>query len=190
MKSLLSILGFTLVTLAAYSPWAFAANKIGSTLGLYVACAVFFLGLGPLALYPVVKPACGKARFYGFFFLSFLAYAVAWSALWFVFHDKFGEIFGSLLGLVAMTAILKAGIGRPGSILSGAGILFLFHTAGYHLGDLVYQEFGITHRTLARLGWGLFHGLGVGTGLVLALNRSTGRTANEDPVAEAPSRLQ
>lgn len=187
MKALLCILGFTGVTIAAYSPWAFAASRIGSTLGLYLACAVFFLGLGPLAIYPMVKEACGRARFFGFFFLSFLAYAVAWSVLWFFFHDKFGEIFGSLIGLVAMAAILKAGIGRPEQVLSGAGILFLFHTAGYHLGDLIHQEFGISHRTLARLGWGLFHGLGFGTGLVLSLK---GSGTPKSGSSEKPSEIQ
>lgn len=173
MKSLFSILAFTLVTLCAYSCWAFGGGRFGSAVALYSACAAVFILIGPLAIYPQVRSICSRKRFYIFFILGFIAYAVSWSVLWFRFHDKFGEIFGSLIGLTAMAALFKIGIGRPRQIVTGAALLFFFHTAGYHLGERLYQNLGPTHASLARLAWGLAHGLGFGTGIVLALRGST-----------------
>lgn len=169
VKSITAIFGFTVVTLIAYSGWAFRFDFINSSTTLYIACAAVFLLLGPASLYGLVRDECTRVRFYNTFFLAFVAYAISWVLLWQKFHDKFGEIFGSLIGITFMALAFRFGIKRPRRVIQGAAVLFFFHTAGYHLGELLHQHFGITHTTLARLGWGLFHGLGFGTGLTLML---------------------
>ena len=171
MKPLFSIFLFALVTLAAYACWAFGARLFGSPAALYTACTAVFLGLGSTTLYPLVSDRCSRLRFFGIYFGAFVGYAAFWCLLWSVFHNKQGEIFGSMIGLAAMSIIFRLGLGRPSNVITGAAILFLWHTFGYHLGELFHEQFSHSHTTLARLGWGLAHGIGFGTGLVSVLKK-------------------
>ncbi len=180
---MLSVLWFALVTLLSYACWAFGSRLLGSPVALYTACTAVFLGLGSTALYPLVRTQCGRARFFLIYLFAFLGYAALWVLLWSYFHDKHGEIFGSMLGLAAMATVFRLGIGRPVDVITGTALLFLWHTAGYHLGELIHQEFSHTHTTLARLGWGLGHGLGFGAGLVGILKPTPAR---EVPAPEEP----
>ncbi len=166
---LLSLLGFTLVTLAAYGCWAF--NAFHSPLVLYTACTVVFLILGSLSLYPLMRNSISWGRFLATYTLGFVAYAISWVALWSLFHNKLGELAGSFLGLALMTLVFRAGTGRPGRWLPSFLMLFAFHSIGYHLGEWIHQTWSHSHITLARLGWGLGHGLGFGAGLVATLGK-------------------
>lgn len=77
---------------------------------------------------------------------------------------------GSFLGLTAMTLIFRWTLGRPRKWWLAILLLYLAHRVGYHLGEQVYQHWSHSHTSLARLGWGLFHGLGFGVGLVIILS--------------------
>src|SRR5512138_2739961 len=102
-------IGFTIVSLAGFSVWAFGGKwfyaKVGEA-GLYGACTVVFVGLSGLLLHPLVAPPRRIARFYKIFIPAFFAYAAVWSACWFKWHFGFGEWLASLLGCAAFAIVL------------------------------------------------------------------------------------
>lgn len=171
---------FTLVALASFCCWAFGGNWFSSEPLLYTACAVVFLGLGGVALLPGLpqEERC-PLRFTISFGLGFLAYAVIWSILWFSLPTTLGEILGSGLGIAALVAVLDKRHSLQIPYLPAVSLVFLFHTVGYYAGDFFYialqgrgpraisldMETG-TVRTIARLSWGLFYGLGLGSGIL------------------------
>ncbi|MDF1739264.1 MAG: hypothetical protein P1U86_08900 [Verrucomicrobiales bacterium] len=176
MKTLL----FTVVSLLAFTFWAFGASLFNHEWQLYTACAATFLLGGGLSLLPGSGYQSKREAtiFIGRFTLGFLAYAVIWSVAWFTFRNTFGEITGSFLGIIAMAAILGNRKGFPGGFLSGVAIIFLWHTVGYYTGGFLYEmlqnrgtfgvELGTTPKTvthIARLAWGLGYGAGLGYGL-------------------------
>ncbi|MCB1230391.1 MAG: hypothetical protein KDN19_09005 [Verrucomicrobiae bacterium] len=167
---LLAILCFTLVTLIAYSSWAFRLPWIKSEITLYLTCTIIFFSLGAVSLYPLVKTTTSFKRFAMVFFIGFIAYAICWCLSWMTLYNKVGELGGSLLGLAAMIWIFQVGLGRPTKWWLALPILFLTHTIGYHLGEWIHAHYSHSHTSLARLGWGLFHGLGFGTGLAIVLS--------------------
>ena len=91
--------GFTLTTIAAYSVWAFGGRTLYRSigeLGLYAVCAVVFILLGSFLLRPLTRFSLGK--FAAIFTTSFVAYAVAWCASYFVVRGRPGEWAASLGG--------------------------------------------------------------------------------------------
>lgn len=170
--SLFSVVGFTLVTLAAYACWAFGGNFLGSPIALYLACTLVFLGLGSLSLYPMVAETTSRKRFLATYIIGFLGYAIGWCAFWMLLHNKAGEWIGSLVGLLAMTLSFRLGIQRPPRFLLPFFLLFLFHNLGYFAGEQIHLALRHSHTALARLGWGFAHGLGFAVGLTALLHRA------------------
>lgn len=158
-------LTFAAVSVASFSCWAFGEVWFSSEKLLYTACAAVFLGLGSLAVYPAVAGQISRLKFFFVFAAAFVAYAAMWCAFYLKMLDKRGEIFGSLFGAIAMVSVFRAFLGRPNSILTGAALLFFWHTAGYFGGEWMADAMGGVAYTIPRLAWGLGYGMGFGAGL-------------------------
>jgi hypothetical protein len=168
-------LGFALVSIAAFSVWAFAAplfRHAGGELGMYAAIAAVFLGLSGIALGPV---AGGAGRFYRAFLPAFFAYALIWCVAWFGLKGRAGEWIGAAAGCLAFAIISMRMLGCMRGWVVAALALFVLHTAGYFAGDWAMYDFWLADRNakiprpeaamLAKLSWGLCYGLGFGAGI-------------------------
>jgi len=176
-------LGFAGVSLAGFLVWALAGRwfyQNTGEAGLYIACAMVFIGLSGLLLHPLLHGSGSVIRFYKIFVPAFLAYAMVWSAAWFVWKMGAGEWVGSLAGSLVFTALTGWSLGGFRSWAWGraATVMFVAHSLGYFLGGkLMYWMIGpggagwftgITKTQIsliAKLGWGLLYGLGFGAGL-------------------------
>jgi hypothetical protein len=181
--------GFGLVSLIVFGFWAYAGSwfyrRVGEA-GFYAACALLFVLLSGVALHPLVERPRRVRRFYRVFVPAFLAYAVVWSAAWFLSlprHARWGEWIGSLAGCSILAWILVRGLSKQASPGWAALILFVLHSAGYFSGGVwMYwllgpegaewlPEWSRAERALfAKLGWGLLYGLGFGAGLGCAFH--------------------
>jgi hypothetical protein len=171
-------LGFAAVSLAAYSIWAFAPRLAGSEYGMYALIALVYLGGAGLALCGLLHGTRRLGRFYRMFLPAFFGYALLWSLAWFVVKGRPGEWLGAAAGTLFFSAVCWLCLKRPAGFWIGALVLFVLHTAGYFLGGKwMYGllDAGIEGwakpqvAIVAKLGWGLFHGLGFGAGIGFAL---------------------
>ena len=176
----LGSLGFTAVSLAGFSVWAFAGRWFYTTVGeagLYAATALVFLGLSGALLAPLLGGPRRIPRFYGLFIPAFVLYSVVWCGGWFALGKGWGEGLGSLWSAFPRSSV----------------VLFVTHSAGYFLGGIamdwmvhsgVADSLGLNGNlgsTLAKLAWGLFYGLGFGLGLGFlfhAVQRGPGASGN------------
>jgi hypothetical protein len=180
-------LGFTLVSLAAYAPWAFGGRWFYRTMGeagLYAVCAAVFIGLSGVILHRLVIGPGTLGRFYGVFTVAFLAYAIAWCAAWFGLRGKAGEWIGSLAGTLAFAAVLSVAFGAGRLFVRVAAVVFILHSIGYFAGGWAYSQIGaeaelkllgITfskagQAAFARMSWGLGYGLGFGAAIGYAFH--------------------
>ncbi|MDZ4288787.1 MAG: hypothetical protein U0984_12555 [Prosthecobacter sp.] len=169
-------LGFALVSVLAFSLWAFAGRWFPGDGALYTAIAVVFLGGSGLVLAPL---AGGAGRFYRAFVPAFLVYSVLWCVAWFGIGGKPGEWAGAVAGGLAFTGISLWVLGGVRGWFGAALAFLVFHCAGYFAGDWVYAYAKIHAPQLAetlglarpqfvavgRLAWGLLYGLGFGAGI-------------------------
>ncbi len=179
-------LGFALVSVAAFSVWAFAAGwfrNFGGELGMYGAIALVFLGLSGLVLGGL---AGGMGRFYRAFLPAFFIYAVLWCAAWFGLHGRLGEWVGAAAGCAAFAWIILRMQGSARGWWVAAVGLFALHSAGYFTGDWAMYDFWLPKKhliaegtltkaqlgTVAKLSWGLCYGLGFGAGIGWVFHRS------------------
>jgi hypothetical protein len=154
-------ISFGLVSLLAYAIWAF--RLVPGQAPMYSAIAAVYLILSGLALSRLAIAPKIVLRFALLFAISFLVYALFWCLLWFGIKGRYhGDLWGSLLGLAAMTWLFQNAFGSKNGFLAAFSILFTFHTIGYYLGYEANTYFG---GTTGRLLWGAFHGLGFGAGL-------------------------
>lgn len=178
--------GFAVVSIAAFSIWAFGSGwfrNLGGELGLYAAIAAVFLGFSGLALGPI---AGGVGRFYKAFLPAFVVYAVVWTVAWFALPDRRGEWTGAGAGCLAFAWISMKMLGSTRGWLGAALALFILHTAGYFAGDWAMYDVFVPkakatvkgtpefqhYMTLAKLSWGLFYGLGFGAGIGWVFHRA------------------
>lgn len=179
-------LGFALVSIAAFSIWAFAAKyfrDFGGELGMYAAIAAVFLGLSGLILAPL---AGGLGRFYKAFLPAFLLYSVVWCIAWFGLKGRTGEWVGAGAGCLVFAWISMKMLGSTrGWIIAALG-LFVLHSAGYFAGDWAMYDVWLDKERLleldraekaqallmGKLSWGLFYGLGFGAGIGLVFHRA------------------
>src|ERR1044071_6570403 len=168
-------IGFGIVSLAAFSVWAFAGrwfqNHLGEA-GLYATCALVFVALSGVTLHRLAGNGPGSAlRFYGIFIPAFLAYAIASCLTWFMLRFGRGEWLASLFGSVAFVAIMSWRLRNAHRFLQTSLIVFALHSAGYFLGGQMMHWLlssnGSTIAVLAKLTWGLLYGLGFGAGIGL-----------------------
>lgn len=154
-------LSFGAVSVLAYSIWAF--RLVPGTVGLYSTTALVYIGLAGLALSRLVVAPGAWKKFPPLFALAFLLYAVGWCVGWFGLQGKYyGDFFGALLGLAAMTWLLRGAFGNRSGFLRLFLVLFAFHSAGYYVGGELYA---LVRGSSGRLLWGAAHGLGFGAGL-------------------------
>jgi len=154
-------LSFGAVSAFAYAIWAF--RLVPGRTAMYCAIAAIYIGLSGLALSRLAIAPKIKLRFSLFFASSFVVYAIFWCLLWFGLKGKYhGDLWGSLLGLAAMTWLFQKAFDSKNGFLAAFAILFTFYTIGYYLGYEANTYFGAT---TGRLLWGAAHGLGFGAGL-------------------------
>jgi hypothetical protein len=170
--------GFSAVSVAGFSVWAFGGRWLQSRFGefgLFAACMVAFLGSAGLLLFPLVRGSNRLWRFYKLFVPAFFAYAIFWCAAWFALKFGPGEWLGSLLGSIAFVAVVSWGFGTHRAFAKVCAILFICHSAGYFLGAEFMRAaghltsgFGLSKSTvglIGELGWGMIYGAGFGAGL-------------------------
>ena len=178
--------GFALVSIAAFSIWAFAGGWFrghGGEKVMYAAIAVVFLGLAGVVLGSL---AGGAGRFYRAFLPAFFVYALLWCAAWFGLANKTGEWLGSVIGGIAFTVISMKLLGSTRGGLVAAVVFVVLHSAGYFAGDWAMHTYwlapgrlgqfpGLTMPGLmivAKLSWGLCYGLGFGAGIGWVFHRA------------------
>lgn len=179
-------LGFALVSLAAFSIWAFAGKffaPLGGEVAMYAAIAAVFLGFSGLLL---GRLAGGIGRFYQAFLPAFFLYAIVWCIAWFAFKNRTGEWLGAAAGSLIFTYISMKMLGSTRGWLLAAVALFCLHTAGYFAGDWAMYDVWLSADNLAdltkkdrtqaalmgKLSWGLFYGLGFGAGIGCVFHRA------------------
>ncbi len=176
-------LGFAAVSVAAYSIWAFVPRIAGSEIGMYSLIALVFLGGAGLALNGLLHGEHRLRRFYRLFLPAFFGYALLWSVAWFLIKEPPGgwrlrEWTGAATGTLFFAWVAWNSLGRARGFWIAALMLFVLHTAGYFIGGK--WMYGILAAGIdgwakpqvaivAKLGWGLFHGLGFGAGIGFAL---------------------
>lgn len=181
------IVGFTLVSIAGFAPWALFGRwfyrHIGEA-GLYVVCAVVFIVLSGLILHKLIIGPGSLSRFYKLFGIGFTVYSVAWIFGWMLIGGHTGSLIGLLAGTTLMGWTLTRAFDARGMLLPVIAALFTLNTAGYFIGGWVeggliamkgFSLFGWSptrsiQTTIAMLLWGLFYGIGFGAGLGIAFN--------------------
>lgn len=199
-----STVGFTIASLAVYGSWALHGRGLYGRIGeggAYAVWAVMFIALAGGLLNPVVIGPRSLGRFYALFAAAFTAYAVLWSASWFVLRGKTGEWVGAATGCAAMALVLARGFGLRRGLWQVIAILFVLHTAGYFAGGWLYGVISgadethwlnqftdrPTRRWLSKLAWGFAHGIGLGAGLGFTLHAAQAGI-RESIASLAPSR--
>ncbi len=159
--------GFALVSVAAYSIWAF--RLVGGTGPLYGSIAAVYLAASGWILSRLVPPA-GRVRYLGLFTLGFAGYAALWCVCWFGLRGRYhADFHGSVLGLAWLAWLHWRAFGARGPWIPAALVLLALHTVGYTVGDDLHSVVGGVR---GRLLWGLGHGLGFGAGLGWLLQRA------------------
>lgn len=170
--------GFAAVSVAAYSIWAFVPRLAGGEYGMYALIALVYLGGAGLAMNGLLHSKSRLGRFYRMFLPAFFGYALLWSLAWFVIKGRPGEWIGAAAGTLFFSWACWNSLKKPEGFWVAALVLFALHTAGYFIGGKwMYGVLGsgIEGWTkpqvaiVAKLGWGLFHGLGFGAGIGFAL---------------------
>lgn len=152
-------LGFGLVSVLAYSIWAY--KLVPGTAALYATIAAVYVGLAGVVLGRLVPGAGG--RFAALFATAFVAYAVVWCLFWFGLKGKFqADLWGAIAGLAVFTGLVRAAFRSAANVWVLFGVLLACHSLGYYAGDWAHAQWP---GTTGRLLWGAGHGLGFGAGL-------------------------
>jgi len=164
------IFGFTVVSVAGFSPWAIFDRWFPAMreMDLYLACTAVFIGMSGLCLHRLVIGPGSLSRFYKLFFLAFGAYAVVWVSLWMWLRGDAGSIAGLLGGTAAMGTILVLAFDAQRVLLKVVAALFILNALGYYAGGWVEGKLVGDHRVAAMLLWGVCYGVGFGAGLGVA----------------------
>jgi hypothetical protein len=168
------VVGFTLVSVAGFAPWAFGGAwfypRVGEA-GLYATCAVVFIVLSGLLLHPLIIGPGSLARFYKLFGFAFAAYSAAWIGCWMWLGGDAGGITGLLSGTIAMGAIFVCAFDAPRAALPVIVALFALNTLGYYAGGWAMDKLVVSQMRVAMLLWGVGYGVGLGAGLGFAFHR-------------------
>src|SRR5215471_6027998 len=99
------IVGFTLLSIAGFAPWAVLGRwfyrHIGEG-GLYAVCALVFIGLSGPLLHRLILGPGSLPRFYKLFGLTFAAYSILWIVGWMTLRGHPGSLTGLLAGTAGM----------------------------------------------------------------------------------------
>lgn len=178
--------GFAIVSVAGFAPWALGGRwfyqRLGEA-GLYAVCALVFVGLSGLLLHRLIMGTGTLGRFYKLFAVAFLAYSAAWIGGWMALRGHPGSWLGLCAGALVMSLILTRAF-QAGRVFAPVWLaIFVLNALGYFAGgwmeEAMFREnwadaaagpgFGSRlFRALPMLQWGLSYGLGMGAGLGLA----------------------
>lgn len=165
------MVGFTIVSVAGFVPWAgfgrWFYRHIGEA-GLYAVCALVFIGLSAPLMHRLIVGPGSMGRFYKLFGLSFTAYSFAWIAGWMILRGHVGGIVGLLAGTAVMGSMLVTAFEVRGVVLKVVAALFFLNAAGYFAGGVIEGALIKQHALAAKLSWGICYGIGFGAGLGLA----------------------
>ena len=180
------MIGFTLVSFGGFAPWVIAGRWFYRTVGeagLYVACAIVFIGLSGPLLHKLIMGPGSLSRCYKIFSLAFVPYAVVWTIAWMTLARATGPvtagIIGGLAGIAIMSLVLSRGFKAPQSLLKVMLALLVANLAGYFIGEWGYNGINAlkegnatgfvlerqTRSILSKTAWGLCYGLGFGAGI-------------------------
>ena len=203
------IVGFTVVSIAGFLPWALAGAWFYHNSGelvLYLSCAVIFIGPSGLLMSPLIIGPDALKRFYMFFSVAFGAYSLFWIAGWMGSRGQTMHV-RSAAGLFAGTAVMGILFGfafdARGAIVKIAAALFILNSLGYFVGGwiesclsqtkelnlIAFTLHGATLGVFMNVMWGLCYGIGLGAGLVYAFYTAQARTRTrlaEDHIHAAP----
>jgi hypothetical protein len=163
--------GFTLVSVAGFIPWAVFGLRLRKQIGeagLYAVCALIFIGLSAPLMHRLMIGPASLPRFYKLFGLSFAAYSVAWILGWMTLRGHPGSLAGLFAGTAVMGWMLAAAYDAQGSLVPIISALFLLNTAGYFIGGVFEGKLMSQLPLIAKLQWGVCYGLGFGAGLGIA----------------------
>jgi hypothetical protein len=188
-----AIIGFTVLSLAGFGPWAIAGrwfyHHIGEG-GLYAVCALVFMALSGPLLHRLILGPGSLSRFYKLFGLAFAAYSILWIAGWMMLRGHRGSVAGLLAGTTAMGLVLARAFDAKNATLKVVVALFVLNAIGYFGGGWVegavmgikqLSLFGAVlakpaQAMLAKSLWGVWYGLGFGAGLGIAFHLCQERT--------------
>jgi hypothetical protein len=191
------IVGFTILSVAGFVPWAVFGRGFYRTIGeggLYAVCALVFIGLsGPLMHRLILGPG-SLSRFYKLFAVTFAANSILWIAGWFAlrkfWHGHLGSLAGLVAGNAAMGWLLILAFDAKGLALKVIAALFVLNAIGYFVGGWIEGSvigmkqvslFGNAvakpaQAMIAKLLWGVLYGIGFGAGLGLAFHSCQAHT--------------
>ena len=187
MSVLRGIVGFTIVSVAGFVPWAIFGRWFQRTVGeagMYLACAVVFIGLSGPLLHRLILGPGSLARFYKLFGSAFAAYSVAWIVGWMALRGHAGSLAGLFAGTLVMGWMFVHAFEARGALVKVVAALFLLNALGYFVGGWVeggvmgmktFSVLGVmvakkTQVRTAMLLWGVCYGIGFGAGLGLAFH--------------------
>jgi hypothetical protein len=160
--------GFSVVSIAGFVPWAIFGRALRQHVGeagLYITCALVFIGLSAPAMHRLIIGPGSFGRFFKLFSLSFAVYAVAWILGWMALRGNVGSIAGLLGGTLVMGLLLSTAFDAYESAVKIVASLFVLNSAGYFIGGIFEGPLMHANPLLAKLQWGLCYGLGFGAGL-------------------------
>jgi hypothetical protein len=173
-------LGFALLGVAGFLPWAMSWTLGWGEAGMYSLCLIFFVVLSGPLLGGLMQGRGGIGKFYAVFWIAFGAYAAVWCAFWFAVPVAFRDYYGLGLGCAVFALISAWMLGGLRGWWLGALFLIALHGLGYWLGGQAYASMRpleslelpgglMLNRSqcvlVAKLAWGLFYGIGFGAGM-------------------------
>jgi hypothetical protein len=167
------MLGFAVVSLAGFVPWAVFGKALRAQIGeagLYIICAIVFIGLSAPAMHRLIIGPGSLGRFFKVFGISFAVYAVGWICGWMILRGHPGSLAGLFTGTVAMGLLLAAAFDAFDEVVKVIVALFVLNSLGYFVGGIFEGVLMSVNPLVAKLQWGLCYGLGFGAGLGLAFH--------------------
>ncbi len=163
-------IGFTLLSVAGFVPWAVTGRTLYRAIGeagMYAVCALVFLALSGPLLHRLLLGPGSLGRFYKVFAIAFTAYSIAWIAGWMSLRGHPGSLAGLFAGTAVMGVILAAAFDAWSSLLKLITALFLANAVGYFIGGVAEANVpGVAGKLL----WGVCYGIGFGAGLGYAFH--------------------
>ncbi|MDQ3815402.1 MAG: hypothetical protein M3347_15905 [Armatimonadota bacterium] len=177
------VIGFMLVSIAGFAPWAVAGTWLYNfgEFWVYVSCALVFIACSGPALHRLIIGPGSLARFYKLFGIAFAAYAAAWICCWMMIAGETGCLIGLFVGAALMGWILTRAFDAPSATLPVIAVLFVSNALGFYGGAsaqlrvmrmqdfmLLLGRLHISSMMVAQLLWGAVYGICFGAGLGLA----------------------
>ena len=167
-------LGFTVVSVLGFCPWAIFGAVFkdykqaygGHALEMYIACAVLFLVASAPVLHRLIIGPGSLFRFYGLFIPGFILYSAAWICCFSMIRGNLGGALGLLLGQALFAAVLCGAFNAWRVYVVITIMLFVGNALGYFgWGLVIVYVMNFKEPTWAMLMWGVTYGLGFGAGL-------------------------